>query len=392
MPELNEDVMEAEGETSEEQPAAGIDEEPEENAYLDEAQEMENEQLQHSEEPASTIEQEEDTLDSADIPKDDEEPQPEALQEVEGQEPASDEGQDLDDPPEAKKIRLSDEASAAEEEESTENADAEEAPLPDPVKEKEPQDGKPDTDMLSTLASAALKEGGDKDDKPAVVPDSVIAPKDEPASKKKEQWHNVGVFDTNTTTVTDYVNIAEPNDDIKDMTSITLAGRRILLEPGTAYKLRVCAINACGPGPWSEVAAFKTTLPGFPGAPSAIKISKSADGAHLTWEPPGGNSGEILEYAVYLAVRSASQGSQPVPTNQSQLAFVRVFCGPTNKCVVGPNSLQAAHIDTTTKPAIIFRIAARNSKGYGPATQVRWLQESTNATPGSPVGKRSTKV
>lgn len=25
---------------------------------------------------------------------------------------------------------------------------------------------------------------------------------------------------------------------------------------------------------------------------------------------------------------------------------------------------------------VVFRIAARNDKGYGPATQVRWLQES----------------
>lgn len=58
----------------------------------------------------------------------------------------------------------------------------------------------------------------------------------------------------------------------------------------------------------------------------------------------------------------------------SQLAFVRVFCGPQAQCIVANNSLTAAHIDTTTKPAIIFRIAARNEKGYGPATQVRWLQ------------------
>lgn len=36
--------------------------------------------------------------------------------------------------------------------------------------------------------------------------------------------------------------------------------------------------------------------------------------------------------------------------------------------------LASACIDCTTKPAIIFRIAARNEKGYGPATQVRWLQ------------------
>lgn len=50
------------------------------------------------------------------------------------------------------------------------------------------------------------------------------------------------------------------------------------LQPGTAYKFRVAAINACGRGPWSEVSAFKTCLPGYPGAPSAIKISKVSYG------------------------------------------------------------------------------------------------------------------
>lgn len=53
---------------------------------------------------------------------------------------------------------------------------------------------------------------------------------------------------------------------------------------------------------------------------------------------------------------------------------MRVYCGPQNTAVVPNASLAAAHIDVTTKPAIIFRIAARNEKGYGPATQVRWLQ------------------
>lgn len=36
--------------------------------------------------------------------------------------------------------------------------------------------------------------------------------------------------------------------------------------------------------------------------------------------------------------------------------------------------LTSFHIDYTTKPAIIFRIAARNENLYGPATQVGWLQ------------------
>lgn len=56
------------------------------------------------------------------------------------------------------------------------------------------------------------------------------------------------------------------------------------------------------------------------------------------------------------------------------MAFVRVYCGASNTCTVPNASLAAAHLDTTTKAAIIFRIAARNDKGYGPATQVRWLQ------------------
>ena len=46
------------------------------------------------------------------------------------------------------------------------------------------------------------------------------------------------------------------------------------LQPGKAYKFRVCAINSCGSGPFSDIAAFKTCMPGFPGAPSAIRISK----------------------------------------------------------------------------------------------------------------------
>lgn len=142
--------------------------------------------------------------------------------------------------------------------------------------------------------------------------------------------------------------------------------------------------------------SFKTCLPGYPGAPSAIKISKSGDGAHLSWEPPPSTQGEILEYSVYLAVKSAQAaaaalgvvGPPPPPpapkpgqNAASQLAFVRVYCGPNNQCTVANQALHIAHVDYTSKPAIIFRIAARNEKGYGPATQVRWLQGEVNAPP-----------
>lgn len=64
-----------------------------------------------------------------------------------------------------------------------------------------------------------------------------------------------------------------------------------------------------------QVSAFKTCLPGFPGAPSAIKISKSVDGAHLSWEPPSSSSGKILEYSVCLAVRQATTNQQVITSS-----------------------------------------------------------------------------
>ncbi|XP_070297044.1 host cell factor 1 [Salvelinus sp. IW2-2015] len=168
--------------------------------------------------------------------------------------------------------------------------------------------------------------------------------------------------------------------------------KKMDLQPGTAYKFRVAGINTCGRGNFSEVSAFKTCLPGFPGAPCAIKISKSPDGAHLTWEPPSVTSGKIIEYSVYLAIQSAQSGEQAKPTTTTtpaQLAFMRVFCGPNPSCLVQSSSLSNAHIDYTTKPAIIFRIAARNEKGYGPATQVRWLQEvGKDGVAAKPTAKR----
>lgn len=195
--------------------------------------------------------------------------------------------------------------------------------------------------------------------------------------KDVSKWYTVGFFKDTSHTVTSYVDYDDWNSTQHrgDLTTDTLPDlstmKRINLEPGTGYKFRLCAINGCGRGPWGEWSSYKTCLPGFPGAPSAIKISKSVDGAHLSWEPPSSTQGDILEYSVYLAVKSPSTKDKTPP---SQLAFVRVYCGPRFTCTVNNSSLQAAHVDYTSKPAIIFRIAARNDKGYGPATQVRWLQ------------------
>lgn len=216
---------------------------------------------------------------------------------------------------------------------------------------------------LATLASAALSH----------------QEKTEPEIKHDEDaWYTVGIVKGSNYTVRDY--ISDPNIDLSNLCldNIPDLGRfaRTALEPGTAYKFRIAAINTCGRGPYGDESAFKTCLPGYPGAPSAIKISKSSEGAHLSWEPPQVAADGIFEYSVYLAVRSNTQSKE---SSKSQLAFVRVYCGKANTCVVAQSSLSAAHVDASAKPAIIFRIAARNEKGYGPATQVRWLQDLKSA-------------
>uniref|UniRef100_A0A1I7VB68 Fibronectin type-III domain-containing protein n=1 Tax=Loa loa TaxID=7209 RepID=A0A1I7VB68_LOALO len=186
-----------------------------------------------------------------------------------------------------------------------------------------------------------------------------------PEVKAESEWYNVGIIKGTSHLVTHY--FLPCSTGMEDAFGASYL-RKAELEAGTAYHFRVAGINACGRGNWSEVTAFKTCLPGYPGAPSNIKVTKSPEGAHLTWDPPQSAVGKVTEYSVYLAVRNTHG-------REIQLSFVRVYVGSDPFCIVSLANLHAAHIDKSSKPAIIFRIAARNEKGYGPATQVRWLQE-----------------
>ncbi|XP_015363609.1 PREDICTED: host cell factor-like [Diuraphis noxia] len=251
-------------------------------------------------------------------------------------------------------------------------------------------------DALSTLATAALNQAPPTNG----TAESVISKPIQPIAQVKQEgpaWCDVGVIKGTTCLVKQFYSTSTTDehentslDHLPDYTHKL----KIDIQPGTAYKLRIAAINTCGRGEWSEISAFKTCLPGYPGAPSAIKITKAPDGASLTWEAPPTSSGKILEYSVCLAIKNPKdvphQSPKPTSTN---LNFVRVYCGPHNAAVVSHESLGAALIDRTNKPAIIFRIAAKNEKGYGPATQVRWLQDSN--VPGSnknPSMKREKSV
>ncbi|XP_035801666.1 host cell factor 2 isoform X2 [Amphiprion ocellaris] len=205
-------------------------------------------------------------------------------------------------------------------------------------------------------------------------------------------WFDVGVFKTLFSEVNHYFLPADSDQVTSAVSSRTsntkeLFSQRKLpgpqdyqsrekqdLSPGQTYRFRVAGINCFGQGDFSPVSEFKTCQPGFPGAPSAVRITKANDSVHITWEAPTSPSGRILEYSMYMAVRKSRSSSSERP---GQMAFIRIYRGTKTSCSVSSTHLDNAHIDSSAsnRPAVVFRIAAKNEQGYGPATQIRWIQD-----------------
>lgn len=103
-------------------------------------------------------------------------------------------------------------------------------------------------DALSALASAALDHS--KEFKPETPQEN----KSQPPTDEKDIWYTVGFIKGNSFDVHNYCYC---DDDTSQYTSDKLPDlsnlQRISLEPGTAYKFRVAAINSVGRGDWSEV-------------------------------------------------------------------------------------------------------------------------------------------
>ncbi|XP_063303285.1 host cell factor 2 isoform X1 [Pelobates fuscus] len=212
------------------------------------------------------------------------------------------------------------------------------------------------------------------------VPNLPISNPSKPTAMVKngqKLWCDVGIFQTNSAVVTHFFLLSDGKQGASskigdpDITDCTLLKKHELL-PGSSYRFRVAAINGLGIGPFSKIGEFKTCIPGFPGAPSSVKITKTADCIHISWETPSSPTGNILEYSAYLAIRTAQ-----LPEALNQLVFMKIYCGLQTSCTVTAAQLANAHVDCTSRPAVVFRISAKNEKGYGPATQVRWLQDSS---------------
>nr|XP_046155198.1 host cell factor 2-like isoform X2 [Oncorhynchus gorbuscha] len=250
------------------------------------------------------------------------------------------------------------------------------------------QEGDPTkTSQRSDTVASSEHQPGQEPDSTSSDPNTVKC-KVSGEKLDESEWFDAGVFKTLFSEVTHYY-LPPGNDFIPTIYSRPTNTKELQgpqdyewrekqeLCPGVAYRFRVAGINSCGQGDFSPASEFKTCQPGFPGAPSAVKITKANDSVHITWDSPTSPSGKILEYSMYLAVRktrSSSSSERP-----GQLAFIRIYRGTKTSCTVSPAHLANAYIDSSApnRPAVVFRIAAKNEQGYGPATQIRWLQDAS---------------
>ncbi|XP_055761569.1 host cell factor 2-like isoform X1 [Salvelinus fontinalis] len=251
------------------------------------------------------------------------------------------------------------------------------------------QEGDPTkTSQRSDTMASSEHQPGQEPDSTSSDPNTVKCKVSGEKSDESE-WFDAGVFKTLFSEVTHYY-LPPEKDIIPTIYSRPTNTKEIKLQgpqdyewrekqelcPGVAYRFRVAGINSCGQGDFSPASEFKTCQPGFPGAPSAVKITKANDSVHITWDSPTSPSGKILEYSMYLAVRKSRPSSSERP---GQLAFIRIYRGTKTSCTVSPAHLANAYIDSSApnRPAVVFRIAAKNEQGYGPATQIRWLQDAS---------------
>ncbi|KRX74308.1 Host cell factor 1 [Trichinella sp. T6] len=186
---------------------------------------------------------------------------------------------------------------------------------------------------------------------------------------KPNPWYDVGITKLSVMTIEEYDTPISANMTHAVVKLENSEFRKVKVEEGAAYRFRICSVNDLGASDWVESGIFKTNDEALPSPPANIRVEKMTDCIQLSWQPPVNSRTEIVEYSVYLAMKSQQQVSD-------FLSFMRVYCGFDAFCQVPNNIVDASLLNFQDQSsAVIFRVAARNTAGYGPFTQIRWVKD-----------------
>jgi titin len=156
------------------------------------------------------------------------------------------------------------------------------------------------------------------------------------------------------------------NDGVSTATSATVTG----LINGTAYMVRVAAVNSVGQGAWSALIP-QITPATTPGTPTALTATPLALSVSLSWAAPASNGANISDYVIQYSSNSGG----------SWTTFPHAASSSTSITVTGLSTIP-----------YVFRIAAVNSVGQGSYTAATAsVTPSAVATvPGAPTGVTGT--
>ena len=95
---------------------------------------------------------------------------------------------------------------------------------------------------------------------------------------------------------------SDANWTVKTLTTTGTTTDLTSLTNGTAYQVRVAAVNRSGTGAWSDTTT--ATPAKVPDAPSAPKLTKGARQLSVSWSAPADNGEDITDYDVRYCVNS----------------------------------------------------------------------------------------
>ncbi|CAH8472259.1 unnamed protein product [Schistosoma turkestanicum] len=232
------------------------------------------------------------------------------------------------------------------------------------VKDEKEANGNSLTDPLETLALVAARRSGTNDDR-----------ENDPITSHATIYSN-----PNTARL---VAVSAPLSRLSPLLSTTLGGGQVSRSMTTTTGLVTnsqSVITSSSASPSTNCSSLINSSSNVTTTPGTL-ISRGDN----SWHDVGVIKSTNYTVTMYSACTNDAGVHMEVGSTPSGMAFVRVYCGQSPSATVTSATLATAHLDLSSKPAVIFRIAARNEKGYGPATQVRWLQD-VSSTPTSVAG------